>query len=944
MFTVVVPFPFPCAASSAITRIRDVTSFAPEPVAPEDVPQRTQVQRIKLIVNETRDVPVAVSISSFIVVSPEIASALLKNPGSLRLTALHVGETILIVFDGQRRYTFLVEVVGRTYVTTQGNTALPRRSAVEQGEFSGVYALSYSTSFAGAPSLFRQSFEFQRKLRQGRILRLSSETFKFMGQENRERVRATTPDLAVDRISLGLDSVAGAIDFFDSQISISPLSFNNYAMRGFHLVSTPKSRLRGLEVFAGQSRPSLFLFDKDQGQLAGLVLPIAERRSWRVRAELLTVVPQHHNLGRRGTVWQMDGRYTRNENLAAEGEVAYADGGLSWRARSDLQYGNVNASGEILRLNRNSPLISIGAQPGGRQTEIFTIRWRPTKSFNASLHYNHTAITQPATAVRVALDRTTLFASVSYRISHSSRVGFRYTEQQIETGIRVITSRFRLESRTANISHDIRFNPSWGNNFEARLNFSREAQVNAETERGFNLNDQLRFSWRGGSATGFINYTHRSPSLTGLIIRNPQLLPSLLRDAFTANPVLFLQRNRDTLDALFSGVELPQTRGLDLGVRLQAAFSRINLGGECRYTGDEIFAHNQRNLLASVSMNMRLDVANSVQLGGSRSFASDVTGRQSSLTISYVHRFGAGSGEGFQFSRFFGLDRGVIQGRVFFDLNGNGRDDPEEPGMAGIRVQIDGHWSVITDERGCFRFKMNPGEYSVAIVSDDLGVRMRASTLTEQQVSLSARQTVKLGFGVSNSGSLAGQIFNDLSLTGERTTAHGPSVAGVKISLRPVGTRGAPLSLTVDASGAYQFRNLVPGSYTLQIDDITLPASFRVPAQTSWPVTIQPLLTFYLDIALAAQRAVTGVVFIDKDGDGKFNPQTDEPIEGARVMAAQLEVITSKTGTYILRDLPVGRIEVLARTRLGTESLPLTIDLGAGPVTRRAVNLAVRQH
>jgi hypothetical protein len=949
MFAVVTSFSSQHVVSSAMSGVRNITSLAferihlQEGVSNIQLPRPTQAPRINLIVNEVRDVPVAVSITSVVVVSPEIASAQVKNSNRLTIIALHVGETIVIAFDGQTRYTFLVQVVGRTYLTTQPKAPRTGREAAIQGGFAGSYTLSYSTSFADGPSLIRQSFGFRRKLLRGSTARFSSEMFRFVGQGNRGRARATTPGFALDRISLGMDSTDAAIDLLDSQINISPLSFENYAMRGFHFLSTPNSRLRGLEVFAGQAHPSLFLFDKEQGRLAGLQWPVAQGRSGRVRIGFVTVAPQQSkNWGTGGTIWQIDAQYIAHENIEAEGEAAYAHGRLSWRTRVELRYGIVSLAGEIVRLDRRSPLISIGAQPGGRRTETFGFRWRPGTDFNASFSYNRISIAPPATAARIRLDRTTLFASSSYRTSPNSRVGFRYTQQQIETGTPLITSRFRLETRSATLSHDIRLNRSLTNNLEARLNSSREIRVNAETERGMNLNDQLHFSWRGGSASGFVNYTRRTPSLTGLIIRNPQLLPPLFQHAFAADPVLFLQTNRDALGTLLSEVELPLTRGLDVGLRLQTAFSRISLGGEVRYASGEIMARKQRNVLASVSVNMRLDEANSVQLMGSRFFAFDAVGRQSGFTIGYVHRFGAGSGEGFQFSRLLGLDRGLIQGRAFSDLNGNGHDDLGEPGIVGMRVQIDGDRSTKTDEQGRFRFQMKPGEYNIAIISDDLGVRLRASTLTQQQVSLSARQTLNLSFGVSDFGSVAGQVFNDLSSIGEREVANAPGVASVTVSLRRIGTTGAARSVTVDASGVYQFHNIAPGEYVLEIDAMTLPANFRLPSRTSWPVIVRPLENFYVDIPLVAQRAIAGVVFIDKDGDGKFDSTKDQPIEGARVMAAQSEVITGITGTYLLRNLPMGKTDVRACTPSGAESVPLTIDLPAEPATRRAVNLEVR--
>jgi hypothetical protein len=514
-------------------------------------------------------------------------------------------------------------------------------------------------------------------------------------------------------------------------------------------------------------------------------------------------------------------------------------------------------------------------------------------------------------------------------------------QQQIETGAPAGASRFRLGTRTVSISHDFRVNKSWANTFGARLNSSRETRTDAETDRGLNLDDQLRFSFKRGSATGFVNYTHQKESLAGLIARNPQLLPPLLQRTFAADPALFLQMNRDQLAALLSGVELPQTRGIDAGLRLQAAFSRMSVSGEVRYSSNEFQARNQRIVVASIGMNIRLDAANSVQINGSRPFGFNATYDRSALTISYVHHFGAGSGGGLQFSRLLGLDRGQIQGRVFYDLNGNGQDDPNEPGVPGIKVQLNGGQSAPTDDSGHFRFQMNSGAYNIAVTSADLGVRWRASTMTEQHGSLSARQTINVSFGLNDYGSVAGRVFNDVSQKGEHPAGSLPGIGGVRLTLRPMNAADATHSVIVDGSGVYQFRNVPPGSYTLEIDPATLPADFRVPPRSSWVVTVKPLQTFFLDVPLSAQRALYGVVFVDKDGDGKFDPEKDQPVEGARVTAGKTEVITGKGGRYILRNLPSGRMEVRARAPWGTESGIIIIDLAEGPIRGMGINLAI---
>lgn len=948
MLAVVAPVPVTQAGSEAVGELitQALQSIYQHTIAPQDPaaappPERTQVLRLSVLMLETRAVSLEVQLSSIVVVSPEIAAVALNNQG-VTITGLKVGETILIGLAGTRRLTFLVEVVGRTYANTHQDLPPPEIAALTLGALSGSYAITYTAPFAGAPTLLRQSFDLHKKLSGGRTFRFSSDMFKFMGHGDQYRSSATAFGLGVNRMSLGIDGPEGSIDILDSSLNISPLSFSGSIMRGVHIVSTRGSRLRGLEFFAGQARPSHSFLDMGQGRIMGAVIPIAEGDYGRVRAGMFVVSPgQGNRLASGGTVWHLDGRFAPNKNVTAEGEVAYANSGLSWRARLDLIRGPVTAYGEILRPDRKSPLVSVGAQEGGRETEAFAVQWRANSHLSASFSFNHTAIAPPATAGRAYLNRTSLFANTSYRINDKSRLEFRFAQQEIEIGAPGGGSRFQLETRTVTIGHDIRLSQSWTNNFQAQVNSSRETRADTATEGGFILNEQLRYSFRRGSATGFVNYTRQNSSLAGLLVRNPTLLPPTLQAAFAADPVRFLQTNRDALGLLLPGVDLPQTRGLEAGVRLQAAFSRINLAGEARYRTGEILSREQRNIITSANVNVQLDAANSIQVMGSRSFGSHRTGGHSALTVSYVHRFGAGSGGGLQFSRLFGLERGKIQGRVFFDQNGNGHDDTNEPGVAGMKVQMGGDRSAVTDAGGRFQFDVNSGGYQISLISEELGERWRASTMTEQHGFLAPRQTVNISFGITDYGVVAGRIFNDVSQTGEPATGSSPGVPFVRLTLRPVNAKGPGASVNTDGSGAYQFRSIPPGSYILELDPASLPADFRMLQQSSWPVIVQPLQNLYLDIPILAQRAVSGVVFIDQDGDGKFTPEKDQPVEGARVVTGKIEVTTGKGGAYILRNLPCGSIEIHARTQTGTKSPLLRIALGAEPTRRSGVNFAV---
>lgn len=778
--------------------------------------------RIVLPVHGTRDVVFDEPVVSATVVDPEFVAVEVKGATLIKFTALREGETIVIVSGGGWRRTYMVEVRPRPAETAEqlASEAARRQRALLRP--TGIYSISFSPSFGNAPAFLRQSFDYSRKLAGGRTLRVSMDTFKFLGGGERGLISQPAISFGLDRLTLGLDTRDAKLDLLDSELNLSPLTFDGYTMRGVHLSAAANSRLRGLEFFAGLARPSLALFDNHEGYVGGAMLPVARGASWRVRAGMYAMIPRREGIKQAGgVVWHADGRYAPDERTKAEGEMAFANGAFSWRARFDLHRGPFVISGESLRLDRRSPLVQVGAQSGGRKLDALSVGWQPSARLGAYFSYSRAATVFLVGERRSALNYSSLFAGINYQLTSDSRLGVRFSQQGIEASAPGLSEPLRLDTRGASLTHSIRFGGRWTNDFEFGFTSTRESRAGAQFERGQNLRNELRRTWESWSASVYFSYTRNTPSLASLVARNPDLLPPVLRRAYELDPARFLILNRELLPAILGGVTLPETRSLDAGLRFQGTLSRYTLSGDVRYSTGEIFARTQRNLLATFNADVRLDAANSVRVSGARSFALSGAGGQSALIISYIHRFGAGGGGGFQFTRLFGLGRGQIAGCVFFDLDGDGHDDADEPGVARMKIQVDGDRSVMTDERRRFRFSsINPGEYAVAMISDDLGVRWRATTSTEQHVSLSAGHTINVSFGITNHGFIAGNIFNDLYLPGQQSPVNAPGVGDVRVSLRPLraDSNGAVLTQTVDASGRYEFRNLAPGSYMLEVD------------------------------------------------------------------------------------------------------------------------------
>jgi hypothetical protein len=936
------PVPGPTASDPASKGAAPGPTATPEGAPVSNIPPQTPAARVTVILGEKKELQIVTGVDSVVMVSDEIASAETTNRFTIKISALKLGETILIVNSGPRRNTYIVAVIAKPLSAERANLAsqLPARKTPAS---TGAFTTTYSAG-AGGTSALRQNFYYSHKLSDERTLRVAGDMFKLLGDGNPDLAFARVENFGLNRLSAGIDTKSRSIDVLDSELNVSPLSLNSYTMRGFHLASRPSAATvdnlpeRGLEVFAGLARPSVSFYDNANGKIAGAMIPVFSSVSFKARAGVIQISPEGNNrTAPGGTVFQMDAAWAPTSHLLAEAEALYSKGNASWRGKLDLKYAKFGGTAEVFHLARSSPFNSIGAQPGGRDSRSFSFYWRPTTRFASSAGYNHTKVLRVANSVLADFDRSLFFAGASYNLGRGSRINIRYTDQSIETAVPRSLSKFRIETRTLLAGYNARFGKNWSNTVEGRLNFSRESDAGAELENGFSVNEQLRYNWHGGSVAGFVNYTHKSPSLTSLIVRNPQLLPSALQAAFALDPAEFIRLNRDRIATLLNGVELPLTRSLDMGVRAQKSVSRFTVQAEARYNAGEVLAVNQKNLYLSTSVGVKIDNANSLQLSAWKSIGGRGDG---GLTVSYTHQLGTSGGDGFQFSRLFNFERGKIRGRVFYDLNGNGRPDPGEHGAAGMKVQIDGKRSVVTDKDGQYELSADEGRHKVIMTSGELGVSLLANTPTENILDVDAGQKLVLNFGVRDFGSVSGKIFND-ALQGRNA----PGLGGVKVILRSVnvGNGGFVLQAMTNGNGAYEFANLRPGAYTIEIDTSTLPADFCIPAVIVSPVNVGALKSTYFDMPVSAQRAVTGIVFIDKNGDRKFTSGIDVPVEGAYVTFGEDAVISDANGAYLFRNLKAGKGEIVGRSPQGVLGVPVVVELDTDPVTRRAVDIPIER-
>lgn len=938
-----VDLPLTQAAATAVSLVWSTIGFAnlteDEPQdAPATTPSPKYAVRIKVIIGQTHPLTFSEPIVAISMLDPAVATIAKMDSRSVLITSVSQGETTLIISGANQRVTYAIQVIRPVRTTRTPGPAAARNTGES---YAGRYAIYFTPGLNSGRSILQQEFEFRQSLSGGRVLRARGQFYNFFGRGQNRIDQPFSPRFTLNRLELGLDSPRGKFDLIDSTINVSPLSFNYFTLRGPHFTLKSDSRWDGLEVFAGRARPQFSFFDQGEGLLAGVLMPILRREDLRLRSGAIFVAPRRSNFaGGSAVVWHADARYAPNPNLNVELDADLSRGRLSWRARVDLRRGPFSVHGELSRLDRGSPLVQLGAQSGGRNLERFGFQWKISRTLTAGLDLSRTTNFPTRDSQRIELNSRSLNAYVNYRPGSGAAFSFTFTQQKVEQPTSVALPFFLdLQTRTFKFRYQQRISGNWTNEFEARLIQSRELHTGEPVTNGVGIRERLRYTWRGGSLTGFLNVNNNSPSLAGLLLRNPQLLPAEVRPDFIADPAGFLQVNRDVLPLLLPNVALPITNNKEVGVTLQSTFSRVRLFSDLRYSTGKIYNYTDRRILASATADVKLDPSNSLQFSVARSFNLSGGPAQTTATFAFVHRFGSDSGGGFQFTNLLGLSRAHIEGRVYSDLNGNGEDDPDEPGVAGMNIIADGKETVQTNANGRYRFdSLEAGEHVINLVSETLGVTVRATNSTRRQVFLSARQTLTVSYGVNNSGFMQGRAFNDLLLTGGMNAQDQPGVGGVRIALRPSGG-GAVRNATVAANGAYEFHGIAPGSYVLEIDPASLPDNFRRPAQFSWPVLITASQGSFLDLPFAAQRAVTGIVFVDKNGNGKFDLQTDEAVGNATVRLRSVEGVTDRQGAYLLRGLPAGKYEIAAYLPDGRKSHSVMVELGANPLFKSGVDL-----
>jgi hypothetical protein len=287
---------------------------------------------------------------------------------------------------------------------------------------------------------------------------------------------------------------------------------------------------------------------------------------------------------------------------------------------------------------------------------------------------------------------------------------------------------------------------------------------------------------------------------------------------------------------------------------------------------------------------------------------------------------------------------------VWNDLNGNGHQDVNEPGVPGVSLQLLNSSnaviaSTVSDSKGFYQFtNLSAGTYKIKMnnlpAGFDLTTKDAApandatdsdadqTTMMTGSISLPANtsdQTWDFGLRSATTGSIGDFVWNDYNNNGLQDQGE-PGVAGVLVTLNDA-TGQTISSAVTDANGFYLFVNVAPGSYKVAFSGIPASSTFAskdagsdaadsdanpATGETDVFMLLAGQSNMTIDAGLISKFAGVGdYVWKDINSNG-IQDAGEPPMGGITVILYNsanqpvASAITNGNGYYFINNIPVG--------------------------------------
>ncbi len=303
---------------------------------------------------------------------------------------------------------------------------------------------------------------------------------------------------------------------------------------------------------------------------------------------------------------------------------------------------------------------------------------------------------------------------------------------------------------------------------------------------------------------------------------------------------------------------------------------------------------------------------------------------------------------------------------VFEDRDANGSQGSGENGIPGVVLELRDFANVLittttTDAGGHYRFEVESGQYRVVVAPSNSApggalAGYTATTPTDRNDTVGTENVLTYDFGFQGTGSVGDRVWLDVNADGAPGGPGETGINGVKLELLD-GSGNLIGSTVTSGDGNYSFVHLAPGTYTVRVDDTTLPAGLAPSSDLDGTGTAD---TATFQLAPGAQRtdvdfgykgtaSIGDRVWNDADGNGGqgggeagLNNVTVELLNSGGTVVRT--TTTSGDGNYTFSGLLAGTYTV----RVASGTLPPgfvpTYDLdGTGTPHTATLTLATGQ-
>lgn len=699
------------------------------------------------------------------------------------------------------------------------------------------------------------------------------------------------------------------ITFLDKSVSNSPLTLDNYLVRGFHLRQGPWEFHGGFTSVA--TFQGLFL-STDREYTAGIsrLFHIDGANSLEANAYYFKNPASQRALATNGAVGSLVYRLklTDKGNFLAEIGASH---GVGFAARGNYDDQRNHIIGDFRIQSRDFASLAVNNQHG-TFADLSASR-KLNDRFYASLDLNQSDFKLPT------LSQSTFTTSglLNYRLDRNFTVSgggaFATFQSQIPLGARISTINLPL-----GFDYSTR-------HFGAGFQYQRTVNI----EGGGGGNDfaiNARGSMRSFQLSGFFRHDVQVPTLAAIFSQIPGLQDALDRAGIVAS-------SPEQLADLLRNTALLQLLGFTNAFTVNLAPARNDSSATMSWISrnhgrrkvDVNFFHSNTQLLqgnnfilttATVSYGQRLGV--NTNIVGSAALV-----RTTNLGVTDTHPIYSVSLQ----RKFFSVPslllpgrHGLIEGHVFRDDNSTGLYNPQSSPLAGVEVRLDDERTTRSDANGYYAFHHVP--FGVHRVEAHLQSDEPFFYTTDSPATTDMNASVDFGVNFAK-GQVFGFVYDD----------SGAGIGGITVELK---NEKVTRRIATGSTGKFAFTGLPPADYSVATLPDSYPPGYSLQDISAQNVTVEPGKPASTQFTVRALRSIAGRVLVyDK------NTLQTIPLEGAvvRLKERSLEVKTGPTGGYIFRNLPAGTYTVSAE--YGGKEITRTVILTPAPINVRDLDLNV---